>query len=141
MLLYALCLRCEEPHSCRSMDVSSHKWKESSIHEIKLAQAIIKRSDGDVEGARLSDPLPLLREVCVKQSNDRIRTYARATREVVRSLRTSYVAVNEEMKSANRCKEKLEKALEHKRKDLILNQESQEIRTHRPPREKVNAIL
>lgn len=123
------------------MDISSHKWKESSIQGIQLAQAIIERSDSDAGGARLTDPLPLLRDVCVKQSNDRVRSYTRSTREVVGNLRRSYVAVNEEMKSANRCKERLEQALEHKRKDLILNKESQRIRMHRPPREKVKSIL
>ena len=123
------------------MDISSHKWKESSIQGITLAQAIIERSDNDTGHARLTDPLPQLRGVCAKQSNDRVRTYALSTREVVGNLRRSYIAVNEELKSATRCKERLEKALEHIRKDLILNRESQAIRTYRPPREKVNSVL
>ena len=44
---------------------------------------------------------------------------------------------NEEIKSLTRGKEALEKALEHKRKDIALNLESMELRTLRPPREKV----
>ena len=120
------------------MEVSSRKWKESSIHGIKLAQAIVERSDGEVGDARFTDPLPLLRDACARQTNDKIYLYSRSTRDVVGSLRRAHVAVNEEMKSANRCKEKLGKALEHKRKDLVLNQESQDIRSHRPAREKVS---
>jgi len=123
------------------MEVSSKQWKESSIHGIKLAQAIVERSDGDVKDARFTDPLPLLRDACARQTNDKIYFYARNTRNVVGSLRRAHVAVNEEMKSANRCKEKLEKALEHKRKDLVLNQDSQDIRSHRPPREKAKNNL
>lgn len=122
------------------MEVSSRKWKESSIHGIKLAQAIVEKSDGEVWEARLTDPLPLLRDACARQTNDKIYYYSRNTRDVVGTLRRAHVSVNEEMKSANRCKEKLEKALEHKRKDLILNQESQDIRSHRPSREKVILI-
>lgn len=119
------------------MEISPEKWREASIHGIKLAQTIIERSDLTVEDGRLTDPLPLLRDACIKQSNDRIRTYTRTTRAVVVKLRRSFVEVNDEMKSANRCREILEKALEHKRKDLALNQASQEIRSCRPPREKV----
>ena len=119
------------------MEVSSEKWREASIHGIKLAQTIIKRSDMAVDDKRLTDPLPVLRDVCIKQSNDRIRTYMRVARAVVAKLRRSYIATNNEMKSLNRCKENLEKALEHKRKDLVLNRESQEMRTYRPLREKV----
>lgn len=61
----------------------------------------------------------------------------RATRTVVIRLRRSYVEVNDEIKSANRCRESLEKALEHMRKDMALNQESQDVRSCRPTREKV----
>ena len=44
---------------------------------------------------------------------------------------------NEEIKALMRGKEMLEKALEHKRKDIALNQESMELRALRPSREKV----
>lgn len=117
-------------------EISPEKWREASIHGIKLAQVIIEKSDRAVTNGRLTDPLPLLRDACIKQSNDRMRSYMRATRNVVVQLRKSFAAVNEEMKSTNRCKESLEKALEHKRKDLALNLESQELRAYRPVREK-----
>lgn len=118
-------------------ETSPEKWRESSIHGIKLSQMIIERSDHAVDDMRMADPLPLLRDACIKHSNDRIRAYMRSTRSVVVQLRRSLAAVNDEMKSTNRCKEGLEKALEHKRKDLELNQESQDMRACRPVREKV----
>ena len=77
--------------------------------------------------------------MCVshQESNERIHSYVRATRVVVMKLRKSLLATNEEIKSLNRGKEALEKALEHRRKDLALNQQSAEIRSCRPTREKV----
>lgn len=120
------------------MEISPENWRESSIHGIKLAQTIIERSDRDMETARQSDPLPLLRDACIRLSNDKIRAYMRAARAVVAKLRRRYVEVNEEIKSANRCRESLEKALEHMRKDMALNDESRDIRTRRPQREKVS---
>ena len=119
------------------MEVSPENWKVASIQSVKLAQTLISRSDRGLEESRKSDPLPLLREACVKKSNDRIHAYVRATRTVVMKLRMSLLATNEEIKSLNRGKEALEKALEHKRKDLALNQQSVDIRSCRPPREKV----
>lgn len=121
-------------------EVSPEKWREASIHGIKLAQVIVEKSDRAVGNGRMTDPLPLLRDACIKQSNDRIRSYMRATRAVVVQLRKSFAAVNEEMKSTNRCKESLEKSLEHRRKDLALNLESQELRAYRPVREKVRNV-
>ena len=120
------------------MEVSSERWKEASIHSIKLAQTIINRSDGGIDDRRIKDPLPLLRDACVQESNSRIFAHMRSTRDVVIKLRKSLVATNEEIKSLNRSKESLERALEHKRKDLTLNQESVDVRTNRPTREKVN---
>lgn len=119
------------------MEVSPKNWKEASIHSVKLAQTIIAKSDRDLRESRRTDPLPHLREACVKKSNDRIHAYVRATRTVVMKLRKSLLATNEEIKALNRGKEALEKALEHKRKDLALNQQSAEIRSCRPPKEKV----
>lgn len=122
-----------------TIEISPEAWKEASIHSIKLAQTIIGRSDRHLGHSRRTDPLPLLREACVKESNERIRAYVRATRTVVMNLRKSLVATNEEIKALTRGKEALERALEHKRKDLALNQHSVEIRSCRPPREKVPA--
>ena len=123
-----------------AIEISPDNWKEASIHSIKLAQTIIGRSDRGTDVCRKTDPLPLLRDVCVKESNERIRAYVRATRTVVMNLRKSLLATNDEIKSLNRGKEALEKALEHKRKDLTLNQQSVEMRSYRPLREKVCLI-
>ena len=123
------------------MEISSERWKEASIHSIKLAQTIINRSDEGVEEGRIQDPLPLLREACVQESNSRIFAHMRSTRDVVITLRKSLVATNDEIKSLNRSKEALERALDHKRKDLVLNKESSEIRDSRPAREKVNVSI
>lgn len=119
------------------MEASPEKWRETSIHGVKLAQMIIEKSDKAVNDGRMNEPLPMLRDVCIQQSNDKIRAYMRATRAVVVKLRRSFAAVNDEMKSVNRCKEAIEKALEYKHKDLVLNLESQGIRKCRPLREKV----
>ena len=122
------------------METSPEKWREASIHGMKLAQVIIEKSGEGVNDGRINEPLPVLREFCIQQSNNKIRAYMRVTRAVVVKLRRSLAAVNDEMKSVNRCKERLEKALEHKRKDLALNLESQGIRSQRPIREKVEKI-
>lgn len=119
------------------VEVSPETWRESSIQTIKTAQTIITQTHRCVENNRLGDPLPILREMCVRESNNRILTYMRSTRAVVMKLRRCHVDTNEEIKALTRGKEMLEKALEHKRKDIALNQESMELRALRPSREKV----
>ena len=119
------------------MEVSPEKWRESSIHSILLAQTIIGKTNYAVEDSRVTDPLPRLRDACVRESNDRIRAYMRATRAVVTKLQRSRVAANDEIKALNRSKEALERALDHKRKDLSVNQQSINLRSLRPQREKV----
>ena len=83
------------------------------------------------------DPLPHLRDTVAELSNDEAHRYFRQTRAVVNLLRESLLDTNEEIKSLTRGKESLEKALEHIRKDIKLNQQSGEIRLTRPSREKV----
>lgn len=119
------------------MSVATEKWKNSSIHEIGLAQNIITRAENGLAVGRSTDPLPLLRDLCVKESNDRIHAYVRATRNLVVKLRKWFIATNEEIKSLNRSKEALEKALEHERKDIELNYESLSLREQRTSKEKV----
>lgn len=119
------------------MQVSPDNWKGASAHTMKLSQAIIARSDREMRNSRRTDPLPLLRDACIRESNDRIHAYVRATRAVIMQLRKKLVATNEEIKALTRGKESLERALEHTRKDLALNHQSMEIRDLRPVREKV----
>ena len=119
------------------VEISPERWRESSIQTIKTAQTIIGRTNLSIEDSRECDPLPILRETCVRESNNRILAYMRSTRSIVMKLRRCHVDTNEEIKALTRGKEALEKALEHKRKDIALNQESIDLRTLRPPREKV----
>ena len=134
------------------MAASICKWclnqklqRESCTLGIKLAVAVLGSSECEMAAARLIDPLPLLlllhREVCTKLSNNRILLYAKYTREVVGNLRWKHVAVNEEIKAANRCQERLEKTLDHNRKDFVLNHMSKRIRTCRPHQEKVKESI
>lgn len=120
------------------MQVSPDSWKDASAHTMKLNQAIIARTDKGIQSSRRTDPLPLLRDACVRESNERIHAYVRATRAAVLQLRKKLVATNEEIKALSRGKESLERALEHTRKDLALNHQSLEIRGLRPAREKVS---
>ena len=123
-----------------TLNVGPKQWKEASISGIKLAQTIIDRADDELDDARRNDPLPLLREACVRESNQRIHEYARATRAVVVKLQQSLVATNEEIKSLTRARQGLEKGLDHIRKDLALNAETSRIRDERPTREKVSNL-
>lgn len=120
------------------MQVSPDSWKGASAHNMKLSQAIITRSDKGIRSSRRSDPLPLLRDACIRESNGRIHAYVRATRSVIVHLRKTLVATNEEIKALTRGKESLERALEHTRKDLALNHQSIEMRGQRPAKEKVS---
>ena len=119
------------------MQVSPEGWKGASAHNMKLSQAIVARCDKGVRTSRQTDPLPLLRDACMRESNNRIHAYVRATRAVVVQLRHKLVAANEEIKALTRGREVLERGLEHTRKDLALNHQSVELRGLRPPREKV----
>ena len=123
------------------VQVSPDSWKDASAHTMKLSQAIITRSDKGILSSRRTDPLPLLRDACVKESNDRIHEYVRTTGTVVLQLRKKLVETNEEIKALSRGKESLERALEHTRKDLALSHQSIKIRSLRPAREKVRQSL
>lgn len=113
-------------------------WRNSTLKEIKLSQNVIQRSDKACDLGRSLDPLPHLRDVVGQLSNEEAHRYFRQTRAVVCLLRESVIDTNEEIKSLTRGKEALDKALEHIRKDLHLNNESQVKRKSRPKREKDN---
>lgn len=118
--------------------IGSNAWKKASVKNLQLGKAVVHRSEKACEVGQQLDPLPSLRDNCIQESNARIHAYVRATRAVVIKLRESLLDTNEEIKSLIRGKENLERALEHIRKDLILNQRSSEVRATRPPRERVN---
>ena len=117
--------------------IGSDSWKKASVKNLQLGKAVVDRNEQACELGKQLDPLPSLRDNCIQQSNARIHAYVRATRAVVVKLRESLLDTNREIKSLMRCKENLERALEHLRKDLLLNQRSREVRATRPPRERV----
>ncbi|XP_013390840.1 coiled-coil domain-containing protein 105 [Lingula anatina] len=116
--------------------IGPESWRNASLKAIKLSQNIVGRSDKACDLGRSMDPVPQLRDTVGQLSNDEIHRYVRETRVVVAKLRESMLDTNEEIKMLTRGKEALEKALEHKRKDIKLNRESSDIRVSRPAREK-----
>ena len=82
------------------------------------------------------DPLPHVREMLNELSNADAFLYARQCRVVVAKLRLCWNDVNDEIKSLLKHKEYTEAAIEHIRKDLIINQESVKLRK-KPKREAV----
>lgn len=116
--------------------IGPDSWARSTINNIKLAQTVVQRSDKFNDVGRQLDPLPSLRDKCIQQSNAQIHSYVRETRYVVIKLRDCLLDTEEEIKSLLRGKEKLEKVLEHIRKDILLNEESQSGRKSKPLREK-----
>jgi hypothetical protein len=83
------------------------------------------------------DPLPQTRELLNELSNAEAFLYARQCRVVVSKLRLCWSDVNEEIKSLSKHKEYTEAAIEHIRKDLIINKESVNMRK-KPKRESVD---
>ncbi|KAK7502565.1 hypothetical protein BaRGS_00006140 [Batillaria attramentaria] len=116
--------------------IGPEQWRNSSLRTIKLTQTVVQKSDKSNDVGRALDPLPHIRDIVASLSNDELRRYTRDVRVVVSKLRESLLETNEEIKSMTRGKEALEKALEHVRKDIKLNKESQRVRTTRPPKER-----
>jgi len=112
-------------------------WRDATVKNIKVSQNVMQKSDKGTDLGKQLDPLPTLRDNCAQQSNAKVHSYVRQTRAVVFKLRESLLDTNEEIKSLIRGKEALEKALEHMRKDILLNKQSTFIRSSRPTREKV----
>ena len=117
--------------------IGPQAWRNNTLKGIKLSQNVVQRSDKSCEVGRSMDPLPHLRDTVAELSNDEAHRYFRQTRAVVNLLRESLLDTNEEIKSLTRGKEALEKSLEHIRKDIKLNQQSNDVRQTRPSREKV----
>lgn len=80
--------------------------------------------------------MPHVRELLSELSNAEAFLYARQCRVVVAKLRLCWMDVNEEIKSLAKHKEYTEAAIEHIRKDLIINKESLSMRK-KPKRESV----
>lgn len=112
-------------------------WRNNTLKEINLSEGVIRRSDQSNELGKMVDVLPHLRGILAELSNDEAHRYGRQVRLVVYRLRESIIDTNEEMKMLNRIRERLERAHEHIRKDLVVNYQSQQKRKTRPDREKV----
>ena len=121
--------------------VGPEQWKESTIAAIKVAQTLIVRAEEKSDHFRRKNPLPSLRDSCITESNKKIHSYARATREVVIRLKQVIAAVNEEIKALNRVRQQLERSLDHCRKDITMNAQCVSMRLERPMREQVMSNL
>lgn len=120
--------------------IGPESWRNKSLKSIKLSQVVVQKSDKSNDVGRALDPLPHIRDIVASLSNEAIRRYTRDVRVVVAKLRASILETNEEIKSLTRGKEALEKALEHIRKDIKLNKDSQAVRATRPLRERVRIL-
>ena len=116
-------------------------WKLSTINNIRLARTVVQKSDKFNDIGRELDPLPLLRDNCIQQSNAQIHSGMRAARSVVIILRDKLMDTEDVIKSLLKSKENLEKSLEHIRKDILLNGQSRSGRNQKPLREKVKISL
>jgi len=116
--------------------IGPSSWRDGTKQEIKGSVANINKSDRNNEVGKAVDPLPVFRDTLADLSNNHSLRYMRDTRAVVAQLRETYLQTNEEIKAANRVKEAIEKALEHKRKDIMMCERSSEIRLSRPQRER-----
>ncbi|XP_069121402.1 tektin-like protein 1 [Argopecten irradians] len=116
--------------------IGPESWRNNTLKGIKISQTIVQKSDKSCDVGRALDPLPHLRDTVAQLSNDEIHRYTREVRIVVARLRESLLDTNEEIKALSRGKEALEKSLEHTRKDIRLNKDSQDIRVSRPAKER-----
>lgn len=116
-------------------------WKNQTVNDIKLNHSAMNKSDRNIFSGKHDDPLTNLREVLRTLSNKEAFKYMRQCRLVVAKLKKCWVDVNEEVKSLSKNKEYLESAIEHVRKDLIINQEIHDGRIHKPSREPVSIFF
>ncbi|CAF4292107.1 unnamed protein product, partial [Rotaria sordida] len=73
------------------------------------------------------DPLPYVRDMLNELSNTEAFLYGRQCRVIAAKLRLCWSDVNEEIQSLLKHKEYTAAAIEHIRKDLIINKESVKI--------------
>lgn len=123
------------PTYSKSSAVNRELWRQNTINEIKLNNSVIDASDKNIFYSKHVDPLTNLREILRTLSNKDAFKYMRQCRLVVAKLKKSWVEVNEEIKSLTKNKQYLESAIDHIRKDIIINQDIIDGRVHRPQRE------
>lgn len=116
------------------------QWTQHVKNQIDINNRLIDKSDAHIYVSKRDDPLTNLREVLRTLSNTEAFKYMKQCRLMVAKLRKCWVDVNEEIKSLCRNKEFVESAIDHIRKDLIINKETVDNRLHRPPTEPVNFV-
>ncbi|CAF4218155.1 unnamed protein product [Rotaria socialis] len=114
--------------------LSNDNWRQETMVDIRINAKAIEQSDQNILFGRGIDPLPHVREMLTELSNTEALLYARQCRVVVAKLRLCWGDINEEIKSLLKHKEYTEAAIDHIRKDLIINNESVKIRK-KPKRE------
>ncbi len=116
--------------------VGPRQWQDDTLRSVKLSRSLSKKTEKEREYSRQHDPLPILRDVLVRQSNTVAFGYVREVRVVVIKLRENLIYTNEEVKLLIRAKEATETMLDNLRKDILLNKKCVDIRKTRPKREK-----
>lgn len=114
--------------------LSNDNWRQDTMGDLRISAKTIEQSDQNILYGKGVDPLPQVRELLNELSNAEAFLYARQCRVVVAKLRFCWSDVNEEIKSLLKHKEYSEAAIEHIRKDLIINKESVNTR-QKPKRE------
>ncbi|CAF1365114.1 unnamed protein product [Rotaria sordida] len=111
----------------RSLTFDREPLKQKRIKRLsRSSPAIIEQRLQCLDRSLLSvDPLPYVRDMLNELSNTEAFLYARQCRVVAAKLRLCWSDVNEEIKSLLKHKEYTEAAIEHIRKDLIINKESE----------------
>lgn len=115
------------PLVASSMNESA--WRARVAVERKRNERAIERSDSHIYLSKIADPLTNLREVVRELSNSEAFAYMKQCRLIVARLKKCWLDVNEEVKALTRTKEYLESAVEHVRKDMIVNKEIVDART------------
>ncbi|CAF0819765.1 unnamed protein product [Brachionus calyciflorus] len=110
-------------------------WRDQVRNQLETSNRQVDRSDAHIYVSKRDDPLTNLREVLRNLSNSEAFRYMKQCRLIVAKLKKCWVDVNEEIKSLSKNKEYLESALDHIRKDLIINKETSDNRLHRPATE------
>lgn len=109
--------------SASASEKNEYVWRKDVRNKIEVNNRAIDKSDAHIFYSKRDDPLTNLREVLRTLSNTEAFKYMKQCRLNVAKLKKCWVEVNEEIKSLSRNKEYLESAIDHIRKDLIINKD------------------
>lgn len=104
-------------------------------NQINTNNRRMESSDRNIFQGKCDDPLTNFRDILRNLSNKDAFKYMRQCRLIVGKLKKCWTDVNEEVKSLNKNKEYVESAIDHIRKDIIINQEIIDGRIHKANRE------